>query len=448
MTDKNQEMARRIALLVAQNGGVAYYVGGYVRDKLMLKDNKDIDIEIHGIYPAQLERLLDSLGSRISIGESFGIYSLRGYSLDLALPRIEQNRGHGHRDFDICVDPFVGTYKAAKRRDFTINALMQNILTGEIIDHFGGISDLQNRVIRHIDDCTFVEDPLRVLRAAQFAARFDFRIADNTAELCSKMDISAISCERIESELKKAMLKAQRPSVFFKTLRQMKQLSVWFAELKQTIGIEQNPEHHPEGDVWNHTMMVIDAAAEYRESVSNPFGFMLAALCHDFGKSICTQAIDEKIHAYGHEKLGLPVIRAFMRRLTNEKGLMRYVLNLCELHMQPNQLAAGKSSIKATNRMFDAAIDPEALIKLAACDNAGKEKSCSYGANTAFLTERLAIYREYMSRPYVSGSDLIKAGVQPGDEFSKYIEYAHKLRLAGINKEDALHQTLAMARKH
>ena len=203
------EMARKIAEAVAAKGGCAYFVGGYVRDMIQGDCGKDIDIEIHGIAPTTLKEILDSLGQRMEIGESFGIFGLRGYSLDIAMPRTETNRGKGHRDFDVFVDPFIGTEKAARRRDFTINAMMQNLLTGEIIDHFGGQGDLQKKIIRHIDPDTFIEDPLRVLRGAQFAARFGFEIADETIELCRSMDLSTLAKERVIGELEKALLKAE-----------------------------------------------------------------------------------------------------------------------------------------------------------------------------------------------------------------------------------------------
>ena len=447
MFDKNIEMAEQIASLVAQQGGTSYYVGGCVRDKIRGKENKDIDIEVHGIHPPQLEKILDSLGERISIGESFGIYQLKGYSLDIAMPRKEEKRGSGHKDFDIFVDPFIGPEKAALRRDFTINALLEDVLTGDILDFFGGLKDLENGVIRHINDSTFMEDPLRVLRAAQFAARFDYKVADSTMKLCSQMDLSALPKERILGELEKAMLKSDKPSVFFETLRRMNQLTVWFPELERTIGIEQNPKHHAEGDVWIHTMMVLDAAIRFRDKVKNPFGFMLSALTHDFGKILCTEIINGELHAYNHEKIGLPLVRAFMLRLTNEKNLIEYVMNLSEYHMKPNMLAESNSSVKATNRMFDQSVDPDALIALAVSDGLGKIAPHAYVPHDVFFAKRLAVYKEYMSRPYVMGRDLIAAGVLPSARFSDYLAYAHKLRLAGVEKEDALRQTLALSKK-
>lgn len=440
-------LAENIAKEVALLGGTAYFVGGCVRDRLRGEKSKDIDIEIHGIYPAQLEKILDSFGERISIGESFGIYSIKGCSLDIAMPRSEASRGAGHRDFDVSVDPFIGTYKAALRRDFTVNALMQNVLTGEIIDHFGGADDIKRGVIRHVNPTTFVEDPLRVLRAAQFAARFGYSVADETVELCKGMDLSALPKERVFGELKKALLKSERPSVFFETLRKMGQLSTWFPELEQTIGIGQNPEFHAEGDVWNHTMMVTDAAVRFRSRVQHPLGFMLAAVVHDFGKAVCTEVIDGRIRSINHEKLGLPLIEAFLKRLTSEKSLTEYVLNLAELHMKPNMLAAQNASVKATNRMFDQSSDPDALICIATADRLGKIAPNDKNDYNVFLRERLEVYREYMSRPYVTGRDLIEAGIEPSENFSEYLDYAHRLRLAGVDKTSALKQTLALARK-
>ena len=441
------EMARKIAVAVEENGGKAYFVGGYVRDLIRGNPGKDVDIEIHGVTPDTLKNILSSLGERLEIGESFGIFGLKGYSLDIAMPRTETNRGRGHRDFDVFVDPHIGTEKAARRRDFTINALMQNVLTGEIIDHFGGREDLERGIIRHIDPVTFVEDPLRVLRGAQFAARFGFDIAPETVELCRTMDLSTLAKERIMDELEKAMLKAERPSIFFELLRRMNQLSYWFPEAEALIGVEQNPKHHAEGDVWVHTMMVIDEVAKIRHYASDPLGLMLSALTHDFGKAICTEIVNGEIHSYGHETEGLPIIKTFMSRLTSEHRLIKYVLNLSEYHMKPNTLAATGASIKSTNKMFDSSVDPAALLCLAVADGLGKIAPREYISYDDFFIERLAIYREYMSRPYVMGQDLIDAGLKPSKDFSDYLDYAHKLRLAGIEKESALRQTLAYARK-
>ena len=426
---------------------MCYYVGGYVRDALLGIENKDIDMEVHGVSPSVLEDILKDFGEVITIGASFGIYNLKGCSLDIAMPRKETARGTGHRDFDVVVDPFIGTEKAALRRDFTINALMQNVLTGEITDHFGGRADLEKGVIRHVNDSSFAEDPLRVLRAAQFAARFDFEIAEETVELCSSMDLTTLSKERIETELEKALLKADKPSVFFEILRKMNQLDYWFKELKDVIGVPQNPQFHAEGDVWTHTMMVLNQAAKYRDKAENPKGFMLAALCHDYGKAVCTQVVDGRIRSIGHETEGLPLVETFLSRITSETKLINYVLNLCALHMKPNALASMNAGVKSTNKMFDQAQDPTALVYMAMADNYGRIMANGITPHEDFLFQRLEIYKDVMSKPFVQGRDLIESGLEPNEKFSEYLNYAHRLRLAGVDKESALKQTLAYVRK-
>ena len=444
---EDRQMAMQIARLAAEHGGRTYYVGGFVRDALLGKENKDVDIEVHGITPHCLEEILDSLGHRMAIGESFGIFGLKGYSLDIAMPRKEEARGLGHRDFDVFVDPFIGTEAAARRRDFTINALMQDVLTGQIVDHFQGIAHLHSGVLRHVNDESFAEDPLRVLRAAQFAARFGFRVAGETIDLCRRMDLSHLPRERIEGELKKALLKAEKPSVFFEVLREMDQLDFWFPELKALIGVTQNPVFHSEGDVWTHTMMVLDEAAKLRHRAADPYWFMLAAVTHDLGKAVCTEEKDGVLHAYRHEIAGLPLAEAFLRRITRESKLISYVLNLVEYHMKPNTVAGAGSAPKVTTRMYDRSADPEGLICLALADDRGRITQAPATNHEAFLYERLEIFRELMARPYVMGRDLIEAGLKPGAEFTDILNHAHKLRLAGIPKDSALVQTLAYARK-
>lgn len=439
------EIAELIVQNIAGFGGEVYFVGGFVRDRILQRENKDIDIEVHGVAPAQLEQILDSVGECIKIGKSFGIYGLKGYSIDIALPRTERLIGTGHKDFEVTADPFMGTYKAARRRDFTINALMQNVLTNEIIDHFGGLTDLQKGILRHIDDTTFSEDPLRVLRAAQFAARFDFTIADKTIALCRNIDLSVLSGERIMLEMEKVLLKSDKPSVFFEQMKRMNQLDFWFPELKALIGLPQNQEHHREGDTWTHTMMVLDEAAKKRGIVRYPLGFMMSALCHDFGKAVCTAKINGAIHSYRHETEGLPLVQQFLARITTETKLVKYVLNMTELHMTPNIMAGSRSKLKSTNKLFDSAVEPFDLIQLSICDSLGKIPQRN--DSEEFLMQRYRKFQEIMAKPYVMGRDLIEAGLKPCEQFSEILEYAHKLRLAGIDKENTLRQSLVYAKK-
>ena len=453
LDEKNQTredllLARKIAELVQIRGGRAYLVGGCVRDQLLGLDYKDIDIEIHGVCREELEEILDGLGQRIDTGSSYGVYGLKGYELDIALPRREKAIGQGHKDFQITLDPWLGTQNAAIRRDFTINALMQDILSGEIVDHFSGLQDLKEGRIRQVHAETFVEDPLRLLRAAQFAARFRFRVADDTIALCQQMGLDRLTGDRVCGEMKKAMMKSDKPSIFFEELRRMDQLDVWFPEAKALIGIPQNPAYHQEGDAWQHTMMVLDQAAACRQEVHRPWPFMLAALCHDFGKAVATEWDSGSFHAYGHEVKGLPIVRSFLERLTSERQTIDYVLNMVELHMKPHSCAFAGAAVKKTNKMYDEAVEPYDLIRLAECDARSTINDLPYVSHEAFLLERLAIYEDYMSRPYVMGRDLIRAGLKPNVYFSEILAYAHKLRLAGIAKEEALKQTLAYARRY
>ena len=433
----------KIAKIVKEKGGRTYYVGGFVRDKLMGIENKDVDIEVHGISPETLYEILKSFGEALSFGKSFGIFSLKGYDIDIAMPRSERKTGLGHRDFEVQIDPFIGEEKAASRRDFTMNAIMQDVLTGEIVDPFGGQKDISLGVIRHVSDDSFAEDPLRVLRGAQFAARFGFSFAEETLEICRNIDLSFLSRERVEEELKKALLKGKKPSLFFETLRAEDQLRTWFSEVEKCIGIEQDPVYHPEGDVWVHTMEVLDRAAAFREDVSDPYSFMLLALCHDCGKIVTTEEINGRIHAYGHETEGLPLVSDFLNRIVGENDVREYVLNMVPLHMKPNMVAYSRSPVKSTNKMFDAAREPLDLIYFSMADRPFMVGEDPFSGNSEFLFERYRVYEEMMSRPFVQGRDLVAAGLEPGEYFSELLEYAHKLRLAGVDKKSALKQTLS-----
>ncbi len=430
------EIEKEIAKLVKENGGRTFYVGGYVRDKLLNIENKDVDIEVHGISEDTLYKILKSLGTPLAYGSSFGVYSLSGYNIDIALPRSEKLIGKKHTDFRIDVDPFIGYKNACKRRDITINAIMMDVLTGEILDYYSGINDLNNKIIRYVDKDSFVEDPLRVLRVAQFAARLQFEVDEDTIDLCKNIDLSYLSRERIEEELRKALLKANKPSIFFDVLNKMNQLSYWFKEVEDLINIKQDPIYHPEGDVYIHTMQVLDRCAKYRDVVSDAYSFMLLGLTHDFGKTITSEEIDGRIHAYNHEIAGVPIVETFLKRISNRKDVIKYVKNMVTMHMEPNKKANNHSSIKSTNKMFYNCISPKDLIYFSICDS-GKTD------NLNFLNERYKIYEEIINKPYVTGNDLIKAGIKPNEDFHKLLEYATKLRLANVDKDSALKQTLA-----
>ena len=479
--EENLALALCLAREVDRKGGRAYYVGGYVRDKRMAevsgesdmaeravagirqvdseraesiqaKDHEssghiDIDLEIYGILPEQLTEILSQFGNIVETGISYGVYGIEGYDLDIALPRLERAIGKGHKDFQVTVDPFLSSRRAVERRDFTMNALLQDVLTGEIIDHKNGLLDMRDRKIRHVCEESFPEDPLRLFRAARFAARFDYEIAEETIALCREMDVRVLAKERVFGELKKALLQSRKPSIFFRELRKMGQLSYWFPEVEAMIGVQQGRKYHKEGDVWTHTMLALDQAAACRSQVRQPLSFLLAALCHDMGKPAVTTFQKGDWHAYQHELAGVEIAEGFVRRLSGEKQILAYVSNMVRLHMRPHTICFSDSSIKKSNHMFDESVEPYDLIMLAACDEKAAWKDLPHFDEEAYLVKRLAIYEEYMTRPYVMGKDLLEAGLKPGKEFSEILAHAHKLRLAGIPKETALKQTLAFAKR-
>ena len=446
--EQDMALAREIARRVSDAGGRAMLVGGIVRDGLLGVECKDIDLEIYGMAPRALKALLSELGEVVEKGAAFGVYGLTHSDIDVAMPRRERRTGDRHTDFDVSVDPNLSFEAASMRRDFTINAMMRDVLTGELVDLWGGQADLEKRVIRRVNDVTFREDALRVFRAAQFAARLEAEIEPETLALCRDMDVSRLSVERVFDELSKALLKAKRPSVFFRTLREMDHLKEYFPELEACVGVGQNPDYHPEGDVFEHTMLVLDCAAGLRARAKWPLGFMLSALTHDLGKAVATEVQpDGKITSYGHEVKGLPLCERQLRRLTGHSKLIEYVKNMMWLHMRPNILAKCRSKKKKTRQLFDLSVCPEDLILLSRADASGKEDQPYDEANEAFLFERLEDYRRVMERPMVTGKDLVAAGLVPGPAFSGWLDRARQLHFCGLDKERALKQVLAEAHK-
>lgn len=261
-----------LASKVKEKGGRAFYVGGYVRDLLLNIPNKDIDIEVHGIAEKDLVAILNEIGEVDYYGRSFGIYALRHEDIEVALPRSEKVLGTGHRDFEISVDPDMGYKNAALRRDFTINALMMDVLSHEILDYFNGTDDLNKGIIRHVNDVSFAEDPLRVYRAAQFASRFGFKIDERTVELCKGIDTFVLSRERIEEELKKALLKAERAEIFFECLKEMNQKDVWFKGVNNLSCLMKYESNRINADNKHYFMVLLlalDNGLDFIEAFSN-----------------------------------------------------------------------------------------------------------------------------------------------------------------------------------
>ncbi len=442
--EQDLALSRELASAVAAAGGRAYYVGGFVRDGVQGIACEDIDIEVYGLEPQRLRELLSGFGEVYDRGAAFGVLGLQGSGIDVAVPRTERRTGARHTDFEVCVNPFLKPEEACRRRDFTINAMLQDVLTGEILDLYGGQRDLRDGVIRCVHPETFAEDGLRAFRAAQFAARMDAQVEEGTRALCRKMDVGELSVERVFGEMEKALLRAEKPSVFFRELAAMDHLNEFFPEVEKTIGVEQNPKFHPEGDVFEHTMLVVDAAAELRERAEQPLAFMLSALMHDLGKIVATEVQEDgRITAYGHEVLGLGLVEDQLRRITAQEKIIAYVLNQTELHMRPNMLAGANSKKKKTRQLFDLSVCPNDLILLSRADASGKKDEPYDEGNELWLRERLEDYRQCIRRPMVTGKDLIAAGLKPDARFSELIHRARMLHFSGLEKRSALKQVLA-----
>lgn len=210
-----------LARAAAEAGGRAYLVGGCVRDHLLGEAPKDFDIEVHGVEA--LEELLRPLGHLNTVGKSFGVFKLTrdGLELDVAMPRRDSNAGPGHRGIAVEGDPHMGLEAAVQRRDLTINAVLYDPLEDRFLDLVGGLDDLQAKRLREVDPATFVEDPLRALRAVQFAARFRFDISPSLQRLCRDAPLSELPPERIRGELDKLLMKAATPSVGLRWLREL-----------------------------------------------------------------------------------------------------------------------------------------------------------------------------------------------------------------------------------
>ncbi|HEU4596795.1 MAG TPA: CCA tRNA nucleotidyltransferase, partial [Pyrinomonadaceae bacterium] len=261
MSSQIPEKILALARSVRDAGGRALMVGGCVRDRLMGREAKDWDVEVYGVEPTALRRLLDRLGRVNVVGEAFTVYKL-DQEFDVSLPRRERKMGRGHRGFVIEGDPSMTVEEATRRRDFTINAVLEDPLTGEILDPFGGRRDLERKILRAVSAETFAEDSLRVLRAAQFAARFEFDIEPATAALCLSIDLSDLPPERLWGELEKMILRAPRPSVGFQWFDKLGVSAQLFPELDALKGVPQHDEWHPEGDVDVHTWLTCDRARE------------------------------------------------------------------------------------------------------------------------------------------------------------------------------------------
>lgn len=435
-------------------GGRALLVGGCVRDPLMGKQPKDWDLEVYQLAPTRLRQLLDQFGPVNAVGESFTVYKL-GKHLDVSIPRRERKSGRGHKAFVIEGDPSMSVTEAARRRDFTINAILQDPLTGELIDPFDGQRDLKQRILRAVSTETFAEDSLRVLRAAQFAARFEFDVDAATVELCRSLDLSDLPAERIWGEMEKLLLQARRPSVGLEWLQRLGVVEKLFPEIQSLIGVPQDPEWHPEGDVFVHTQLVVDRARELVDELSYPrqVTVMLAALAHDFGKPPTTRFLEGRWRSRGHEEAGVPPTESFLGRINMHTidgyDVREQVIALVREHLKPGEFYKKRDEVgEGAFRRLARRCEPDLLYRVAKADSLGRnadwvprEQWYDAEAQEWFIERsRELLVEQRAPDPLLLGRHLLELGVEPGPEMGEITRVVYEMQLDGQvrNLDDAI----------
>ncbi len=436
----------------------AIVVGGSVRDHFLKLSIKDYDVEVYGLEDMkQLEDILGEFGSVNLVGKSFGVlkFTHEGEEYDFSFPRSESKVGEGHRGFDVEVDGSMTFENAARRRDFTVNALGYDVEEKRFLDPFDGFKDIKEKKLRHIDDKTFIEDPLRVYRAVQFCARFGYVLAEETFTLCKQMVdtgmLEELPRERVYKEWTKLLLKSPKPSLGFEHMRELGILR-YFPELEALIDVAQSPKYHPEGDVWVHTMMCLDEMANTcRSGCPLPdneklyLKYMFAILCHDLGKATTTTIDeDDRIRSIGHEEAGLEPTKSLMYRLSNEHDFIESLLPLVEHHLKPSQFYAAKSKDKAIRRLATK-VNIEELVIVATADFLGRTTkealTREYKAGDWLLQKASKL--KVKTKPLdglIQGRDLIDIGIEPSPKFKTILDEVYELQLEGtiVNRLEAL----------
>ena len=437
--------SRTLALLVARSvaayDGRALFVGGFVRDRLLRKESTDIDIEVYGLTAQQLQEILARIGSVNTVGASFSVFKLG--SLDISLPRTESRIGSGHRDFSVIGDPRLSIEAAARRRDFTVNAIAWDPLRDEYLDPFDGRSDLVRRQLKMVDSSTFGDDSLRVLRGVQLAARLNFDLDPQTKILCRTIPLDNLPAERIWGEVEKLLLLAERPSIGFSIARDLGVIDNLLPELAALIHCPQEPEWHPEGDVWKHTLLVIDEVRNKISELPKPqqLTLMLGAICHDFGKPSTTKFIDGRIRSLNHEAMGIAPTEAFLDRL-NVHSLDGYDIRGQVIGLVANHLTPGMWH-KTRDRVRDGAfyrlarkVNLELLAYLAAADCRGRMGDFDCSAMDWFLERSRAVLQSIAEgakapRAIVMGRHLLALGLQPGPLIGETLRELYEYQLDG-----------------
>jgi len=446
---------------IRKQGGKPYLVGGAVRDSLLQgKLSKDFDIEVYNLDVDDLIALLKPLGRLSQVGKSFGVLLLKveGYTLDISVPRKESKKGRGHKGFIINPDPSLSPEEAASRRDYTINALMYDFSTESILDFYGGKLDLQQGILRHINEY-FSDDPLRVLRGFQFASRFNMRLDPGTAKFCFKLfdEYQELPRERIWNEWFKWATKANYPSQGLKFLVDCGWIG-HYPQIEALIGCNQNPEWHPEGDVFVHTCYVVDAAAEIasreglwgssleaKKAENKRLGLdraqlLLASLCHDFGKPATTEWTPDGKGTPGtecwrspaHDKAGVAPTLQFLDAIGCPKLLRTRIPLLVKEHLAHIGAASARAVNRLARRLHPVTI--EELIYVIEADVNGrppKPKGLPESVHEMLRLAKTAKVIKDVPQPIITGKLLIQSQLcEPGPAMGKMLKATLEAQLA------------------
>lgn len=386
------------------NNASAIIIGGYIRDFLLKKDSKDIDIEVYGISSYnQLEDILQEFGNVYTVGKSFGVCKLfiDDLDLDFSLPRIDNHISSGHKGFEVCLDPHLDFIRATSRRDFTINAIGYDVKKKKILDPFGGREDLKNKILREVDPKTFSEDPLRVMRAIQFATRFQLDLHPNLFTLCQSMIqkqmLHELPKERIFEELKKLLLKSEQPSLGFLLLRDMGGF-LYFCEFSQLS--EKS---------YTQMLLHLDRFAQIQDlSLELKVLIFLALL---------TKPLHPKTRA-----------QDFLQKLTAQKDILEGVSTILEHHgfifnlQSLSETEVYELATKIEIRLF-------VLFHKAALPLDSKEYQLLEPLERK--AKELGVYTKPL-QALLHGRDLIALGMKPSKEFKYILEDAYKAQMQGV----------------
>ena len=413
-SDKRFITIRDIAKVCQERGGRALYVGGCVRDQYMGRPIRDLDVELLGLSIDAAERLLGQFGATFRVGQSYPVLRLRELDVDFTA-----NPEHG-LDFAT----------AARRRDLTINSMAIDPLTEEWIDPFGGREDLAGGWLRATDAEQFGLDPLRALRVARFAACLEMQPDESLRRLCAAQPLDEMAGERLLAEWDQLLREAPRPSLGLSVLRDCDQLRA-VPELQALVGVPQDPVWHPEGDVWTHTLMALDAAAQLRTQTPNDRPLMWATLCHDLGKAESTHTEQGRVRSRGHEQTGRRITEAWLTRLRAPGALTQCVGALVEHHLAPaalpRQSAGAKAYRRLARRLGNAGASLTLLERVARADHLGRTTEDAlagrFTEGDAFLAQAAALAVDQRAPiDVVQGRDVIARGLAPGPRIGEILE--------------------------